>query len=31
LELGKKGKIRWKERDKKEREERKRLLAVLNS
>jgi len=29
-ELGKKGKIRWKERDKKEREERKRLMAVLN-
>jgi len=31
VELGKKGKIRWKERDKKEREERKRLMAVLNS
>lgn len=29
-ELGKKGKIRWKERDKKDREERKRLMAVLN-
>jgi hypothetical protein len=30
VELGKKGKIRWKERDRKEREERKRLMAVLN-
>jgi hypothetical protein len=29
-ELGKKGKIRWEERDKKDREERKRLMAVLN-
>jgi hypothetical protein len=29
-ELGKKGKIRWKERDKKDREERKRLMTVLN-
>jgi hypothetical protein len=29
-ELGKKGKFRWKERDKKDREERKRLMAVLN-
>jgi hypothetical protein len=31
VELGKKGKIRWKERDKKEREERKRMMAMLNS
>jgi hypothetical protein len=31
VELGKKGKARWKERDKKDREERKHLMAVLNS
>jgi hypothetical protein len=31
IELGKKGKIKWKEHDKREREERKRLMAVLNS
>lgn len=31
IELGKKGKIKWKERDKRERDERKRLLAVLNN
>lgn len=30
VELGKKGKVRWKERDKREREERRRLLGVLN-
>lgn len=31
VELGKKGKLRWKERDKKDREERKHLMALLNS
>jgi hypothetical protein len=31
VELGKKGKVRWKERDKKEREERRRLAAALNA
>ncbi|KAI9634048.1 uncharacterized protein MKK02DRAFT_38720 [Dioszegia hungarica] len=29
-ELGKKGKIRWKERDKKDRDERRRMIAALN-
>lgn len=28
--LGKKGKIRWKEKDKKERDERRRMIAALN-
>lgn len=31
VELGKKGKLRWKERDKKDREERKHLMRLLNS
>ncbi|KAK1922102.1 hypothetical protein DB88DRAFT_497149 [Papiliotrema laurentii] len=31
LELGKKGKIKWKEKDKKEREERRRIAAALNA
>ncbi|WVR00184.1 hypothetical protein IAU59_007326 [Kwoniella sp. CBS 9459] len=31
IELGKKGKIKWKERDKREREERSRLAAALNA
>lgn len=31
VELGKKGKIKWKERDKREREDRKRLQAMLNA
>jgi hypothetical protein len=31
LELGKKGKIKWKERDKREREDRKSIMAMLNS
>lgn len=30
LELGHKGKIKWKEKDKKEREDRRRLAAALN-
>lgn len=31
IELGKKGKMKWKERDNREREDRKRTLAMLNS
>lgn len=31
IELGKKGKIKWKERDKREREDRQRLQAMLNN
>ncbi|WVR07676.1 hypothetical protein IAU60_004718 [Kwoniella sp. DSM 27419] len=31
LELGKKGKVRWKERDRKERDERRQLAAALNA
>jgi hypothetical protein len=31
IELGKKGKVRWKERDRKDREERKHLMRLLNS
>lgn len=31
LELGKKGKMKWKERDKREREDRRNILAMLNS
>ena len=30
-DLGKKGKVRWKERDKKERDDRRRLAAALNA
>ncbi|RSH91864.1 hypothetical protein EHS25_009234 [Saitozyma podzolica] len=31
VELGKKGKVKWKERDRREREERKRLAAAINA
>ncbi|WWD19648.1 hypothetical protein CI109_104110 [Kwoniella shandongensis] len=31
VELGKKGKIKWKEKDRKERDERRRLAAALNA
>ncbi len=31
VDLGKKGKVRWKERDKRERDDRKRLAAALNA
>ena len=31
VELGKKGKIKWAEREKREREDRKSMLAMLNS
>jgi len=31
VELGKKGKVKWKERDRRERDERRKLLAALNA
>jgi hypothetical protein len=31
VELGKKGKVKWKERDRREREERRRLAAAINA
>jgi len=31
VDLGKKGKVRWKERDKREKEDRRRLAAALNA
>ena len=31
VELGKRGKLRWKERDRRERDDRKKLAAAINA